>query len=692
MTQKPPEPCDQWSETLDNFRIFFDLCPDFLFVLDMEGRIILVNRTVITLLGYSNEELEGTSVLLLHPEDRRNEAGVIVGEMVAGRRDFCPIPLLARDGREVPVETRVVLGRWNGEPCLFGYSRNLTELKASEEKFRSAFESSTVLMAISTLEDGRFLDVNQAFTDTMGYEGSQVIGKSSLELGLIQDPRDRMEMTRRLKEHHKVNNMAIGMRDVKGKIVSGLFSAAIMKGSSGETLLLTAMNDITDLKETERRLRESEERLQLTLSGADLGTWDWDMPTGNVRFNRRWVEMLGYAPEEIEPHVRTWEKLLHPEDAAPVMEALQRHLDGETDAYQTEHRLRSKSGAWVWVLDSGRVIRRDAAGAPVRVAGIHMDITARKQAEAALQQHRERLEELVRERTRQLEQTQKKLLAWAVEAGRVLSLDIMLHNIGNAVTPILLQTDRLAMISHDQPLKYLQACYRDLCDHKGELDHYLSRDPRGMEVFSYMGRLLNTFETEHQEKSGEVISAIQNAVGHISQILRVQSLPEESDGMKERMDVSGVVESALQIQGPSLHKRGIRVRTELESGMVITADRNNMIQVIMNLIKNAYESLNGPGQKALEKEIFIRSFMEETTACLEICDNGIGFGSADQDVVFETGMSEKGSSGLGLFYCKTIMEANGGAISFKSDGEGKGATVRLEFGKDKWVVDHRDES
>jgi len=690
MTQKPPETCDQWSETLDNFRIFFDLCPDFLFVLDMEGRIILVNRTVIALLGYSNEELEGTSVLLLHPEDRRDEAGVIVGEMVAGRRDFCPIPLLARDGREVPVETRVVLGRWNGEPCLFGYSRNLTELKASEEKFRSAFESSTVLMAISTLEDGRFLDVNQAFTDTMGYERDQLIGKTSMALGLFDDPDVRVEMTRLLKEHHTVNNRNIRMRNAEGKIVSGLFSAAIMKGSSGETLLLTAMIDITDLEEAERKLRENEERLQLTLSGADLGAWDWDMPTGNVRFNRRWVEMLGYAPEEIEPHVRTWEKLLHPEDAAPVMEVLQRHLDGETDAYQTEHRLRSKSGAWVWVLDSGRVIRRDAAGAPVRVAGIHMDITARKQAEAALQQHREHLEELVLERTRQLEQTQKKLLARAVEAGRILAMDIMLHNIGNAVTPILLQTDRLAMINRDQPLKYLQACYRDLCDHKGELDHYLSRDPRGMEVFSYMGRLLDTFETEHQEKSGEVISAIQNAVGHISQILRVQSIPEEAGGMKERMDVSGVVESALQIQGPSLHKRGIRVRTELESALMITANQSHMMQVIMNLIKNAYESLDGPGQKALEKEIFIRSFMEETTACLEICDNGIG--SADQDVVFETGISEKGSSGFGLFYCKTIMEANGGAISFKSDGEGKGATVRLEFGKDKWVVDHRDES
>jgi len=565
MTQNPSETCEQWTETEDNFRIFFDLCPDFLFVLNMEGGIILANRTVRTLLGYSNEELEGMSVLLLHPEDRREEAGMIVGEMVEGRRDFCPIPLLTRDGREVPVETRVVMGRWNGQPCLFGYSRNLMDQR---------------------------------------------------------------------------------------------------------------------IKEAERKLRESEERLQMILSGADLGTWDWDIPTGNVYFNPRWVEMLGYEAEEIKPHVETWEKLLHPEDADGVIATLQRHLEGKTETYKTEHRLRSKPGDWVWVLDTGRVIHRDAAGAPLRMAGIHMDITDRKQAESALHEYQEHLEELVRARTRQLEQAQKELLARAVEAGRVQTLDIMLHNIGNAVTPILLQADKLDTWNRDQPLKYLLACYRELRDHKGELDHYLAQNPRGMEVFSYMGRLLDTLMVEDRESTREAVSAIRSAVGHISHILKAQRLPSGAGEMKERMDVTGLVENALRIQGPALNKRGIRVRTQLAPGLMITVDQNSMMQVIMNLIKNAYEALDALDRETPKKEIFIRSYMEEKKVCLEISDSGIGLESARQPMVFETGVSEKGSSGFGLFYCRTIVEANGGTISFKSDGRGKGAAVRVAFEED----------
>ena len=682
MTQNPSETCDQWTETEDNFRIFFDLCPDFLFVLNMEGGIILVNRTVHDLLGYSTEELVGMPVLLLHPEDRRDEAGRIVREMVEGRGDFCPIPLLTRDGREVPVETKVMPGRWNGQACLFGYSRNLSELKRSEEKFRSAFASSSVLMAISTLEDGRFLDVNQAFTDTMGYERSRLIGKSSLELGLFEDPSDRLKMIRLLKEHHKVNNMTIAMRHVNGNIVSGLFSAALMTGSAGEKLLLTSMVDITGLKEAEGKLRESEERLQLVLSGADLGTWDWDVPTGYVHFNRRWAEMLGYEPKEIKPHVETWEKLLHPEDKDGVMAALQRHLAGKTDTYKTEHRLWSKSGDPVWVLDTGRVIQRDSAGAPLRVAGIHMDITDRKQAEKELHEYQEHLEELVRARTRQLEQAQKNLLARALEAGRAQALDIMLHNIGNAVTPILLQADKLGMLNRDQPLKYLQACYRDLSDHRGELDPYLSKDPRGREVFSYMGRLLETLMGEDRERTREAITAIREAVGHISQILKVQSLPPGNGGIKVRMAVAKLVEYALRIQGPALSKRGIRVRTQLEPGLMIEADQSSMCQVLMNLIKNAYEALEAMGGKTLEKEIVIRSFTTENRVFLEISDNGAGLDPGKQATVFETGVSGKGSSGFGLFYVKTIVEASGGTILFKSDGEGKGAQVRLEFVRD----------
>jgi PAS domain S-box-containing protein len=131
---------------------------------------------------------------------------------------------------------------------------------------------------------------------------------------------------------------------------------------------------------TEAAVRESEERLDLALRGADLGLWDWHLPSGRVTFNERWARMLEYEPHEIAPHVSAWERLLHPDDKAVVMAVLQRHLDGQTPAYETEHRLRTKSGRWVWVLDRGRVVERDAAGRPIRAAGTHQDITERKEA------------------------------------------------------------------------------------------------------------------------------------------------------------------------------------------------------------------------------------------------------------------------------------------------------------------------
>ncbi|HNT35482.1 MAG TPA: PAS domain-containing protein, partial [bacterium] len=101
--------------------------------------------------------------------------------------------------------------------------------------------------------------------------------------------------------------------------------------------------------------RDAEEQYRLALFGGDLGTWDWNIQTGEVIFNTRWAEMLGYELHEIEPHIRSWEKLVHPDDMPDVMQALNAHLEGKTDTYEIEHRLLHKSGEWVWVLDKGRV-------------------------------------------------------------------------------------------------------------------------------------------------------------------------------------------------------------------------------------------------------------------------------------------------------------------------------------------------
>lgn len=126
------------------------------------------------------------------------------------------------------------------------------------------------------------------------------------------------------------------------------------------------------------------DHLQMIIDGARLGTWDWDIPSGHVRFNERWAEMLGYDPEEIQPDLSTWTRVVHPDEADRIQGILADHLEGRTPAYKTEHRLRHRDGHWVWVLDAGRVYTRDAQGNPLKAAGIHLDISRAKKVEADL--------------------------------------------------------------------------------------------------------------------------------------------------------------------------------------------------------------------------------------------------------------------------------------------------------------------
>jgi PAS domain S-box-containing protein len=117
------------------------------------------------------------------------------------------------------------------------------------------------------------------------------------------------------------------------------------------------------------------ERLALALEAGSLGIWDWHIPSGRVQFGGCWASMLGYANDEIEPNVSSWERLVHPDDMPVVQAVLKKHLTGESPEYLCEHRLRKKDGTWLWVLDRGRVVNRDSKGAPIRAIGIHADVS-----------------------------------------------------------------------------------------------------------------------------------------------------------------------------------------------------------------------------------------------------------------------------------------------------------------------------
>ncbi len=112
-----------------NYETFFNAIDEFLFVLDEEGRILHTNETVIRRFGYSREELLGQSVLMLHPLELRKESKRIMQELVAGTMDFCPLPVMTKDGHLISVESRVTNGEWDGKPVLFGVCKEISEIR-----------------------------------------------------------------------------------------------------------------------------------------------------------------------------------------------------------------------------------------------------------------------------------------------------------------------------------------------------------------------------------------------------------------------------------------------------------------------------------------------------------------------------------------------------------------------------------
>jgi PAS domain S-box-containing protein len=133
-----------------------------------------------------------------------------------------------------------------------------------------------------------------------------------------------------------------------------------------------------------QKSEDFELRLMLSLQIPQEGLWDWNYQTGYIYFSDIWCQMLGYEPEELEPNYQTWENLIHPEDLPEAVSKLNQHLQNESGYFEYAHRLRTRDGQWKWILDRGFVVQRDENGSPLRIIGIHTDITSQKAAEEEL--------------------------------------------------------------------------------------------------------------------------------------------------------------------------------------------------------------------------------------------------------------------------------------------------------------------
>ncbi|MCB1216985.1 PAS domain S-box protein [bacterium] len=245
-------------------------------------------------------------------------------------------------------------------------------------------------------ENGILAECNEQMATLYGVDSAdQIRGRPVSEIRAISRLQRNPERVRRLvsegfllrdellKLDYEDGSSRIYLYNAEGEIVNG--ELVRIWGTS---------RDLTDSLNLQEQLRQNEERFKLAVDGAQLGTWDWDIRRDKARYSDRGCEILG-LDQDLSGGQELWTELLLPEDSAELRTVLQRHLDGESEFFEAEHRLERPDGSIIWIHNRGKVIMRDADGLPLRAIGMLMDVSARKHADVLLVTSEGRLRNLV---------------------------------------------------------------------------------------------------------------------------------------------------------------------------------------------------------------------------------------------------------------------------------------------------------
>ena len=289
--------------------------------------------------------------------------------------------------------------------------RLLTEkaLKESEEKFSKFFETSPIWTSLTTLDEGVFLEVNQAFLEVTGWRKEEVTGRKATELGLWIDPAERQKVVSMLEKNKRMQNYPIQFRMKSGEIRNFLWSAEVLM-FDGDRCMLNAMLDITDRKKTEGELRRSRERFRAIANYTH--DWEnWIAPNGKLIWVNPAVERItGYSREE---YLKLPDNLSHrlkavflEKDREQVLTMLENGLRDQISGNDIPCRIRRRDGSIRWVSISYQPIYA-AGGSFLGLRSSIRDITDRKLMEEALR----RREKELSEKSRNLAQVNQALKA-----------------------------------------------------------------------------------------------------------------------------------------------------------------------------------------------------------------------------------------------------------------------------------------
>ncbi|MFW9813753.1 MAG: PAS domain S-box protein [Candidatus Thorarchaeota archaeon] len=290
----------------ENLRTLFDTVEDMLFIVGLDTRIITTNKSARERLGYSEEELQGLPAVQLHPVERRDEAAAILQEMIAGKTTFCPVPLMRRDETELPAETQISLGKWQGSTVLFGISRDVSQRLMVEKALEKQVEFLNEV--IESLDHPFYVvDVND-YTIQMANRAArngieQIEGTCYSITHLNSEPCSGKDHPCPLSEVARTKSRVVTEHihfDAKGNPRDVEVHAYPVFDDKDEVIQMIEYSiDITERKNALRALEASEQRFRDLFEKAPLGYQTLDVDGEIVNVNQAWLDIMGYTKGDI---------------------------------------------------------------------------------------------------------------------------------------------------------------------------------------------------------------------------------------------------------------------------------------------------------------------------------------------------------------------------------------------------------
>jgi two-component system cell cycle sensor histidine kinase/response regulator CckA len=358
-------------------------------VLDSQHRVQMCNPAFERLFGYSESEVAGANLdEFIAPSERMEEAEDATRRVLSGETVHVTTQRRRKDGSLAEVEI-------HGVPLLaerkligvYAIYQDITErqqaeraLRQSEAKFSRIFRSSPDAITISTLDDGRYIEVNDGFLRLSGYQRSEVIGRTAFELKVWANPAQRERLLARLRKQGRVKDMEFDFRVRSGEVRVGLLSAELIE-LSGESCLLIVVRDITERKQAEHALQESEERYRLLFESNPQPMWVYDHESLTfLAVNDAAVRHYGYSREEfLKMSIRD---IRPPEEVPRLLHAVARVTPGL-----------HKGGVWRHRKKDGAEIDVEITSHTVEFGGRRADLVLAN--DVTEQRHTQQLQEAV---------------------------------------------------------------------------------------------------------------------------------------------------------------------------------------------------------------------------------------------------------------------------------------------------------